>query len=138
VQFAFVHLHARGWVGRVTTEIWIARIEPPMARQLTILDGLTIDPSWTPDGKRVLFASNRDGQFEIYSADIASREVNRLTHHPSADTDPVSSPDGTGVLFVSTRSGSLGLWLLREGESEAVPLMPFRDKGVRCKDPDWR
>ncbi|MCH9001952.1 MAG: PD40 domain-containing protein, partial [Planctomycetes bacterium] len=117
---------------------WMARVDPPMARQLTMMDSLTIDPSWTPDGKSVLFASNRDGQFEIYSADIASREFNRLTDHPSADTDPVSSPGGAGVLFVSTRSGSLGLWLLRERESEAVQLMPFRDKRVRCKDPDWR
>ncbi len=136
-QFAFVHLHARGWVGRVTTEIWIARIEPPMARQLTILDGLTIDPSWTPDGKRVLFASNCDGQFEIYSVDVASREVKRLTHNPSADTDPVSSPEGRGVLFVSTRSGSLGLWLLRERDSNAIELRPFGNKRIRSKDPDW-
>ena len=137
-QFAFVHLHARGWVGRVTTEIWLARLEPPMAKQLTMLDGLTIDPSWTSDGKRVLFASNAEGQFDIYSVDAVSRKVIRLTHHPSADTDPVSSPDGKTVLFVSTRSGSLGLFLLREGEPDAKEVRPFGEERTRCKDPDWR
>jgi len=138
VQFAFVNLHARGWVGRVTTEIWMGSNDPPLARQLTMLDGLTIDPSWTPDATRVLFASNCEGQYDIYSVDVQNREVLRLTRHPAADTDPVSDPDGTAILFVSTRSGRLGLWLLRQSRPEATELRPFGATETRCKDPDWR
>lgn len=138
IHFAFINLQASGWVGRVTTEIWFASLEPPTARQLTMLDSLSVDPSWTPDGKRVLFSSNAEGQYEIYSVDVGSREVKRLTNHPAADTDPVSSPDGGAVLFVSTRGGNLGLWLLRGDDSNAVELKPFGDKQIRCKDPDWR
>ena len=109
-----------------------------MSRQLTMLDALTIDPAWTSDGKQVLFASNCEGQFDIYEVNMKSRVVTRLTHHPSADTDPVSSPDGTDILFVSTRSGQLGLWLLRGDERNAIELKPFGDKRMRCKDPDWK
>lgn len=138
VRLAFVNLQAGGWAGQVTTEIWLGRTEPPMVRQLTMLDGLSIDPSWTPDGKRVLFASNTPGQFDLYSVDVNDRQVLRLTKHPSADTDPVNSPDGKQILFVSTRGGQLGLWLLDGNDADAVQLKPFGEKSVRCKDPDWR
>lgn len=138
VHLAFVNLQAGGWAGQVTTEIWLGRTEPPMVRQLTMLDGLSIDPSWTPDGKRVLFACNTEGQFDLYSVDVKDREVLRLTGHLSADTDPVISPDGKQILFVSTRGGQLGLWILDGNDADAVQLKPFGEKPVRCKDPDWR
>lgn len=137
-HMAFVNLHARGWVAHVTTEIWIARFENPATWQLTLMDSMTSDPSFSPDGKRIVFASNQAGQYEIYSVDVKTRAVKQLTHDPAADTDPVYNPEGGEILFVSTRGQQLGLWLMREDKPGATALTPFGNGSTRCKDPDWR
>lgn len=137
-RFAYVNVHSGGWVDRVTSEIWIADLETRQVRQITLLRGLSIDPSWTPDGKRILFAARLERQYEVYRVDVGTETVEQLTHEPCADTDPVSHPDGKGVLFVSTRGGSLGLWLMRDPASKPVELRPFGDRRVPCKDPDWK
>jgi Tol biopolymer transport system component len=46
------------------------------------------EPDWSPDGSRIVFESNRDGNFEIYIMDIAGNNQQRLTDHPSRDIMP--------------------------------------------------
>ena len=46
-------------------------------------------PSWLPDGKRIVFVSHRDGNYEIYVMNADGvRQVHRLTKDGSDDTDP--------------------------------------------------
>ncbi len=67
-------------------------------------------PAFAPDGKTVVFASNRDARSEddaadldIYALDLASGAVTRLTRDPGVADDPCYSPDGKRVYFTSTR-----------------------------------
>lgn len=68
------------------------------------------DPAWSPDGKTIVFASNRhatsadhQNDYEIYGIHPDGSGLTRLTEDPGAATDPVYSPDGRRVYFSSDR-----------------------------------
>ena len=63
-------------------------------------------PSWSPDGKQIAFASNRDGngQFEIYVMDTDGKNQQRLTKNLKIDWFPSWSPDGKRIAFASNRN----------------------------------
>ena len=64
-----------------------------------------IDPSWSPDGKRVVFASNRDGNYDLYWLQPGNAQVYRLTatSAPVQNLHPSWSPNGESIVF--SRSG---------------------------------
>ncbi len=54
---------------------------------------------------RIVFASERDGNYEIYVMYADGSDVARLTNYPGYDMEPAWSPDGQKIAFVSDRSG---------------------------------
>ncbi|HEU4753518.1 MAG TPA: hypothetical protein VFU47_10465, partial [Armatimonadota bacterium] len=52
------------------------------------------DAAWSPDGKTVVFASTRNGSWNLYSYEVGTRETRQLTHGTGTDSDPAYSPDG--------------------------------------------
>ena len=83
----------------------------PLRRSLT--GGPTIDrqPGFSPDGQRVVFTSDRSGNFDIWSLELATRAVRRLTFDAADDWDPHWSPDGKHLLWSSNRSGNYEIWI---------------------------
>ncbi|MDD3826359.1 MAG: hypothetical protein PHY79_10315 [Anaerolineae bacterium] len=76
-------------------------------------------PSASPDGSRVAFMSNRDGNWEVYVVDIARPEgpqgqgLVRITRDSARDGLPTWSPDGRWLAFVSDRDGAWAVWVAR-------------------------
>jgi subtilisin family serine protease/Tol biopolymer transport system component len=60
-------------------------------------------PRYSPDGSKIVFQSNRDGQSEVYVMNSDGTAQTRLTNNPALDTAPAWSPDGTKILFTSSR-----------------------------------
>lgn len=60
-------------------------------------------PRYSPDGTRIVFQSNRDGNAEIYVMNSDGSSQTRLTNNPAFDSNPAWSSDGAGILFTSTR-----------------------------------
>ena len=73
------------------------------------------DPSWNPDGARVVYSSDHGGMDEadifVINAD-GTGDLIRVTDHPAYDGAPSFSPDGEYIAFESGRSGVLDLWMI--------------------------
>ena len=81
-----------------------------------------LEPVWSPNGSKIAFTSDRDGNFEIYVMNTdGSGQVN-LTNSPFADADSDWSPAGDQLLFTSNRSGNGDIWLMQADGSVARQL----------------
>ena len=58
-------------------------------------------PSWSPDGRKILFVSERDGNFEVYVMNPDGSGRRNLTRHPGHDSAPSWSPDGRKIVFTT-------------------------------------
>ena len=79
-------------------------------------------PVWSPDGRRVAFASIRDGNWEIYAVNADGSGLTRLTNNDALDWQPVWSPDGRRVAFVSEQDGNEEIYAARADGSELTRL----------------
>ncbi len=60
--------------------------------RLTVDPGQDLRPAWSPDGTRIAFDSNRDGNVEIYVIDASGLNVTRITNSPRSSSAPTWSP----------------------------------------------
>ncbi len=77
--------------------------KPYKIYQLTKGDFNNAFPYPSPDDKRLVFQSDRDGNWEIYMADVNGKSEVRLTNNDAADEMPVFSDEGQVIAFASTR-----------------------------------
>src|SRR2546426_199311 len=69
------------------------------------------DPAFSPDGSRIAFVSQRDGNAEIYVMNADGTGTTRVTNDPQADGRPSFLPDGQSLAFHSSRTaGKLQIW----------------------------
>ena len=101
--------------------------------EILVADGqLNDEPAFSPDGKWLAFTSARDKNEEIYSININTQQIIRLTNHPGRDYLPDWSPDGEKIAFVSRRDGNPDIYTMTaNGEqltnltkSKRVEMMP--------------
>ena len=71
------------------------------------------DPAFSPDGSRIAFVSQRDGNAEIYVMNADGTASTRITNDPQADGRPSFTPDGQAVVFHSARTaGKQQIWVV--------------------------
>jgi len=62
--------------------------------------------AWDKDGKSIIVVLNPNSNSDIYSINLQTKTLERLTKNPGIDTAPSIRPDGDYLLFVSDRAGS--------------------------------
>ncbi len=84
-------------------DLWIVSTRGGRARLLTTHVAYERSPVWTPDGKSVIFASDRHGNFDLFRVGVGGGSAERLTFHSAGDEPCGISADGEWILFGSHR-----------------------------------
>jgi WD40 repeat protein len=69
-------------------------------------------PTFSPDGKTIVFSALSGGVSDLFSLDLASEKITNLTNDPVADYAPSYSPDGTKIVYVVHAGGNDKLYEL--------------------------
>jgi hypothetical protein len=67
-------------------------------------------PAFSPDGKTIAFAGWRNGQYDIFLLDLATKTITNFTHDEIPDGAPAFSPDGRSLVFVSTQASGRNIY----------------------------
>jgi Tol biopolymer transport system component len=93
--------------------IMVASPDEGKAKELTADAGNNGFPSYSPDGRQLVFRSGRDGDKNLYIMDRDGKNVRRLTQGKWTDTMCDWSPQGDWITFASNRDGEFDVWLIR-------------------------
>ena len=88
--------------------------------------------AWSPDGKRIAFASNRGSGDEVFIMNADGSGVTQLTHNDFVRDFPTAwSPDGKRILFQSDRDGNNELYVMNTDGTGVMRLTnnPASDEG---------
>lgn len=92
------------WPIYKTMQIYVAEWRTgKVVAQLTDGEGYNSEATISPDGKKIVFTSARDGDLELYSMDIDGSNVKRLTYSPGYDGGAFFSHDGKKIIWRANR-----------------------------------
>lgn len=92
--------------------IYYMRSDGTAVQPLTSGESNDTNASLSPDGRKVVFVSDRDGNREIYTMNVDGTNPVNLTHNVAEDWTPAWSPDGRYIAFASFRDGNWELYLM--------------------------
>ena len=98
------------------------------------------DPTWSPDGKHIAYASTIDRNFEIYVMDTDGRNRRRLTNSGDVrihDWEPSWSPDSKRIAFTSNRDGNKEIYVMDADGSNQRRLTNSGDAHIHNWEPSW-
>lgn len=96
--------------------------------------GLNYSADFSHDGKKIAFVSSRDGNAEIYIANVDGTNLKRITFNPAIDTSPSWSPSGREIAFTSDRSGSPQIYIM---DSDGANVRRLSFEGSYNDSPAW-
>jgi Tol biopolymer transport system component len=93
-----------------SSSLWIGAVDGSAAEEVVTAKPVLRGAPFSPDGRSLLYAYSKDGFFQLFILDLASRKESQLTFSPSDKYDPVWSPDGRWCVYTSNRGGYSQVW----------------------------
>ena len=86
-------------------ELYLVKVDGTISRRLTFSKGIDLSPSFSPDGSKMAYVSDRNGLPQIFIEDLLSGQVSRLTFSGRYNTQPSWSPAGDKIAYTTWESG---------------------------------
>jgi TolB protein len=103
-------------------QIYMMNMDGADLERLTDGTGEASNPNWHPNGQLIAYAWTRgyaQGNFNIFTMDVASRQYLQLTHDQGRNENPSWAPDGAHLAFMSNRTGRSQIWsMLADGTAQ--------------------
>ncbi len=103
-------------------EIFTMNSDGTNQTNITNSAAIDTDPNYSPDGLKMAFSTNRDGNYEIYRMDADGANPVRLTNNSASETEPYYSPDGASIVFISNRDGNNEIYKMNADGTNQVRL----------------
>lgn len=104
--------------------------------RLTNTQGDDVSPAASPDGKKILFSSNRNGYWNLYLLHLEDGQISQLTDTPQYDGSPVWSPDSQWIAYESYTDNNLDIYVRSTIDLSQEPIRLTDDDGTD-HSPAW-
>ena len=94
-------------------------------RTLAVDRAMDVDPRFTPDGRYLLYASDRTGIYNVYAYELATERLYQVTNVLSGAFQPVVSPDGKTLVYSGFDSDGFDLYTMPFEPARFLPAQPF-------------
>ncbi len=96
----------------INDEVYAINVDGTNVRRLTNNPADDAIATWSPDGTRIAWETNREGDFDIWIMDADGTNPTALTVDPADDEWPAWSPDGTKIAFDTWRDGNREIYVI--------------------------
>ena len=105
-------------------------------KRLTQTPGIDVSPAFSPDGSKIAFVSDREGNAQIYIMDSAGYNTARLTFSGDYNTSPAWSPSGDRLVFAGRYEGREQIFTVKADGSDLMLLTGTGSNTDPCFSPD--
>lgn len=111
-------------IGAARRPVATQAARPWMLQQVTYGPATQLNPAWSPDGKSLVFASDRGGNYDLFLQSLDGAEPVRLTDSPADELEPAWSPDG-GLVAYRSQEGKGGIFVKSPSGGDARRVGPL-------------
>ena len=115
------------------SEIYILDLATRISKRITNSSAIDVSASFSPDGKQIVFNSDRSGRRHLYITSLDGKKIKRISREAGSYYTPVWSPRGDFIAFTKQEGGQFYIGVMEvDGSNERMIAKSFHVEG-----PTW-